>query len=108
MFANDNPNFKEDKFWKPVKTIEDVIKVLEATEARTNNSTHQSSYPIGALLYEWVIAKYGFDSYIHILENLANNPNYADTVKAALGISKEEMYRGAAPYILSAFKRLNL
>ena len=101
-------NFKEDKFWKPVKTIEDVIKVLEATEARTNNSTHQSSYPIGALLYEWVIAKYGFDSYIHILENLANNPNYADTVKAALGISKEEMYRGAAPYILSAFKRLNL
>jgi hypothetical protein len=63
---------------------------------------------VGALLYEWVIAKYGFDSYIRILENLPKNADYSDTIKAALGISKAELYQGAAPYILAAFNRLNL
>jgi hypothetical protein len=101
-------NFKNDKYWKPIKTVDDVIKVLEETEARTNNSTHQSSYSVGALLYEWVIAKYGFDSYIRILENLPKNANYSDTVKAALGISKAELYKEAAPYILAAFDRIKL
>jgi hypothetical protein len=101
-------NFKYDKYWKPVKTIDDVVKVLEETEARTNDSTHQSSYPIGAMLYEWVIAKYGFDSYIRILENLPKYANFSDTIKASLGISKAELYQNAAPYILSAFNRLNL
>jgi len=101
-------NFKYEKFWKPVKTTDDVIKVLEACEARTNEATHGASYPVGALLYEWVIANYGFDSYLHILENLASHPDYSDTIKAALGISKEEMYKSAAPYILAAFKRVGL
>ena len=101
-------NFKYEKFWKPVKTVDDVIEILEATEARTNEATHSASYPVGALLYEWVIAKFGFESYVHILENLASNPNYSDTIQAALGISKDEMYKGAAPYILAAFKRVGL
>lgn len=101
-------NFKNDSYWKPVKTVDDVINILQQTEARTNNSTHYFSYPIGAMLYEWVIAKYGFDSYMRILENLSKNSDYSDTIKAALGISKVELYQSAAPYILAAFKRLNL
>lgn len=101
-------NFRNDNYWKPITNTDDVIKLLEATESRTNNSTHQSSYSVGALLYEWVIAKYGFDSYIKILENLPNNADYSDTIKNSLGISKAELYRGAAPYILDAFKRVKL
>jgi hypothetical protein len=101
-------NFKYEKYWKPIKTNEDVIRVLEECEARTNEATHSASYPIGSLLYEWVIAKYGFDSYIRILENLPKNPNFEDSIKSALGISKDELYREAAPYILSVFKRVNL
>jgi hypothetical protein len=101
-------NFKYDKYWKPVNTVKDVVNILEETEMRTNNSTHQSSYPIGAMLYEWVIAKYGFDSYIKILENLPKYSNFSDTLKASLGISKNELYQNAAPYILGAFSRLKL
>lgn len=101
-------NFKNDNYSKPVKTVDDVINILKETEARTNDSTHNSSYSIGAMLYEWVIAKYGFDSYMRILENLSKNSDYSDTIKTALGISKVELYQSAAPYILAAFKRLNL
>jgi hypothetical protein len=60
------------------------------------------------MLYEWVIAKYGFDSYIKILENLPKYSNFSDTLKASLGISKNELYQNAAPYILGAFSRLKL
>ena len=101
-------NFKFDKYWKPIKTVDDVVKVLEETETRANRSTHQSSYPIGAMLYEWVIAKYGFDSYVKILEELPKHKDFSDSLKSSLGMSKAELYQGAAPYILSVFRRLNL
>jgi hypothetical protein len=101
-------NFKYDKYWKPIKTVDDVINLLVETEARTNNSTHQSSYPVGAMLYEWVIANYGFDAYIKILENLPKYPDFSDNIKASIGITKAQLYKDAAPYILTAFKRVNL
>ena len=101
-------NFKNDRYWKPVTNLDDVINVLQQTEARTNDSTHQSSYPMGAMLYEWVIAKYGFNAYVRILENLPKYSDYSDTIKASLGISKAELYKGAAPYILAAFKRVKI
>ncbi len=63
---------------------------------------------MGAMLYEWVIAKYGFNAYVRILENLPKYSDYSDTIKASLGISKAELYKGAAPYILAAFKRVKI
>ena len=95
-----------DNYWKPVNNIDDVISILNATEARTNNSTHQASYPIGAMLYEYVIATYGIDSYTRILENLSKYSDFADNIKASLGISKNDLYQNAAPYLLAAFKRV--
>jgi hypothetical protein len=100
--------FKNDPYWKPIKTNSDVIKVLLEAEARTNRSTRDASYAVGAMLYEWVITKYGFDSYLKILENLAKYDDYSETLKAALGITKSELYAGAAPYILAAFERLKI
>ena len=99
-------NFKYDNYWKPIYTTDDVITVLKETEARTNNSTHQSSYSVGALLYEYVIATYGFDSYVRILENLPKYSDFSDNIKASLGITKADLYKNAAPYLLAAFKRV--
>lgn len=101
-------NFKYDNYWKPIKTVDDVINLLNETEARTNNSTHQSSYPVGALLYEWVIANYGLDSYIKVVENLPKFPDFADNLRVSIGITKAQLYKDAAPYIFNAFKRVNL
>ena len=98
--------FKYDNYWKPINNLDDVINVLTETEARTNNSTHQSSYAVGAMLYEYVIATYGFDSYIRILENLSKYSDFSDNIKASLGISKAVLYKNAAPYLLAAYKRV--
>jgi hypothetical protein len=61
---------------------------------------------VGALLYEWVIANYGMDGFMKILQNMQFHPDFADTIQAALGVSKSDLYKSAAPYILSVISRI--
>jgi hypothetical protein len=97
---------KNPNWWFPIKTEEDVIKLLTATETRKDEASHQTSYSVGAVLYEWVIAKYGMDGFMKILQNMQYNPDFSDTIKSALGISKLDLYRQAAPYILGVITRI--
>ena len=93
-------------WWAPIRTEADVVKLLNATEFRTNEASHQTSYSVGALLYEWVIANYGMDGFMKILQNMQFHPDFADTIQAALGVSKSDLYKSAAPYILSVISRI--
>ena len=79
---------------KALKKIEDKRKFAEA---------HEASYPLGSLLYEWVIAEYGFDAYKKILENQMIGASFEDNIKASLGMSVSDLYKKAAPHILAAF-----
>lgn len=97
---------KGSHWWPPIKTEEDVIKLLTETETRKDEASHQTSYSVGALLYEWVIANYGMDGFMKILQNLQANPDFSDTIKSALGISKSDLYKSAAPYILGVITRI--
>ena len=63
----------------------------------------QDSYSIGSLLYEWVIAEYGFDAYRKLIENQNIGSTFEENVIASLGITKDELYAKAAPHILAAF-----
>ena len=79
---------------KALKKIEDGGTFSEAPEA---------SYPLGSLLYEWVIAEYGFDAYKKILENQMTGETFEDNIQASLGMSVAELYKKGAPHILAAF-----
>ncbi len=81
--------------------VESVLKKIE--NRRTTPDAHDASYPLGSLLYEWVIAEYGFDAYRKLIQNQLIGNSFEDNVKASLGISVNEMYREAAPHILAAF-----
>jgi hypothetical protein len=81
---------------KALKKIEDRRKFAEA---------HEASYPLGSLLYEWVIAEYGFDAYMKIIENQMTGTSFEDNIKASLGMSVAELYKKAAPHILAAFNQ---
>jgi hypothetical protein len=78
---------------KALKKIEDKRKFVEA---------HEASYPLGSLLYEWVIAEYGFEAYVKILENQMIGDSFEDNISASLGMSVAELYKKAAPHILAA------
>ena len=91
--------------WKPVKTEKDVVELLTACESRFPDEAHELSYPMGSLLYEWVIGTYGLDAYVSLLKNQIKYQDFGDNIKASLGMTKTELYEKAAPYILRTWER---
>ena len=79
---------------KALRKIEDKRKFSEA---------HEASYSLGSLMYEWLIAEYGLDAYMKILENQMTGDSFEDNITASLGMSTGELYKKAAPHILAAF-----
>ena len=92
--------------WKPIKTERDVIDLLVACESRFPYEAHELSYPMGSLLYEWVIGSYGLDAYVSLLKNQIQYKDFGDNIKASLGMTKTELYEKAAPYILKTWERV--
>jgi hypothetical protein len=85
------------------QAVEKALKKIE--DRRTFSEAHQASYPLGSLLYEWVIAEYGFDAYKKIIENQMTGNSFEDNIQASLGMSVAELYKKAAPHILAAFNQ---
>jgi hypothetical protein len=83
--------------------VENALKKIE--NRRTFSEAHEASYSLGALLYEWVIAEYGFDAYKKIVENQMIGASFEDNIKASLGMSVADLYKKAAPHILAAFSQ---
>jgi len=91
--------------WKPASKEADIIYLLNASESRFPNEAHEISYPLGSLLYEWIIGTYGLDSYMKLLANQIKYDDFGDNIKASLGMTKFELYEKAAPYILKSWNR---
>jgi len=95
-----------------IKNKEDVVKMLKITEdnpgpfaggTEVTNSVRWA-YSMGNLLWEWVTAEYGYESYWNILKSLNLTRDYEKSIKDVLGVSKEQLYENAAPYILLQIK----
>ncbi len=96
---------REVKIFSELKSEAGVVKALTLMENRNNREdVHEASYAVGQLLYEWVIANYGFDSYRKIVENQIKVDSFNANIKKSLGISTQELYKKAAPHIVAAFK----
>ena len=89
---------------KDLKSESDVVKTLYNIETRIgSDEAHEASYSIGALLFEWVIAEYGFDAYRKIIINQLVGNSFEDNIKISLGITKDDLYKKAAAHIFAAF-----
>jgi len=96
----------EIKNWMPVKTESDVVALLEATEKFSPGEAQTMSYSAGALFYEWVIAKYGFEKFQEVAKGAATTSNYSQNIEKIFGVSKYSLYKAAAPYILENIIRV--
>jgi hypothetical protein len=94
------------KKWAKVENEAQIADLLTATEIRTPEEAHTLAYPIGALLYEWIFYKYGYDKVIEIFKGQGSSPDYAANIKQSLGISKADLYKEASPYVLANIKRV--
>jgi hypothetical protein len=88
-----------------METEAEVLEMLEKTITRSDPQFADMAYPVGQVLWEYIIGTYGFDSYMKFLKNVAVLPNYEENIKAVTGLSKIELYKNAAPYIIATWKR---
>ena len=92
--------------WARTQSESDIIELLNATELRTPDEAHTMAYPMGALLYEWVLYKYGLEKVQELFKGQGITVDYSANIKKVLGVSKVELYKDAAPYILATIKRV--
>lgn len=105
-FIQEKKNQTEIKLFSTLTSTTAVELALKKIEnRRLFSEAHESSYSLGSLLYEWVIAQYGFDAFRKLIQNQLVGNSFEDNVKASLGISVDQMYKGAAPHILAAFSQ---
>lgn len=97
--------WESKKDWKSAKSEADIVEILIACENREDPIAFDAAYPVGSIFYEWMIGEYGLDKFLELLTKAADGPSYTDTTKAVFGMSKEQLYAKAAPYILDIFKK---
>lgn len=94
------------KNWKTVNSLAEVRALMNATEFGTPEEAFEQSYAVGALMYEWLIGTYGFDSYKKIIQEFSTVSNFGQAVQSALGIQKEVLYDQMAEYIFKSYQRV--
>lgn len=88
-----------------LKTANDVVQTLKSIEVRSKNpDAHEASYSIGQLLFEYVIAEYGFEGFKRLVLNQLVGSNFEENVRASLGLSLDELYKKAANHIMVGFR----
>jgi hypothetical protein len=104
-FIGEKKTQREVKFFREVGNQKAVIKTLTLLENNNNRQdVQEASYAIGQLLYEWVISEYGFEGYRRIVENQFEVSNFSENIRLSLGISIQNLYKRAAPHIVSGFR----
>ncbi len=88
-----------------MQTEADVFDMLEKTISWNNPQYSEMAYPVGQVLWEYIIGTYGFDAYMKFLKNVPVLSSYEENLMAVTGKSKNELYKDAAPYIISTWKR---
>jgi len=101
-----NWNFQGHKGWQPTKTESDMINLLTVTERREDPRAFSTSYPVGSIFYEWMIGTYGYEKFLSFIDEMGNNKDFNITVQKSFSMSKQDLYKKAAPYLLSVFNRV--
>ncbi|NCV95979.1 MAG: hypothetical protein EBW33_04495, partial [Actinobacteria bacterium] len=84
---------------------ENVIAALKSIELRSNNPTiNMPQFVLGSLVFEWLIAEYGFDAFKKLIYNQSLNINFEENLKLSLGITKDRLYDLSSEHIIQAFK----
>jgi hypothetical protein len=94
--------------WRKIRAESDVVDLLKATEQYAPQQAFEASYAVGAIFTEWIVAEYGFEALMKILENLVTSESFDQNLKSSIGLNKDEAYRKAAPYLLSIFTRIKI
>ena len=105
VFLSQNKGIYAPKIFSRINNLPNTIALLKDIQLKQtlDSENHEVSYSVGALVFEWVIAEYGFAGYKKLIENQLIGDSFADNLKASLGLSLDQLYKASAPHVLAGF-----
>ena len=105
LFLSQNKGIYAPKSFSRINNLPNTISLLKEIEfkQKLDSESHEVSYSVGALVFEWLIAEYGFAGYKKLIENQLIGDSFADNLKASLGLTLDQLYKAAAPHVLAGF-----
>jgi hypothetical protein len=104
VFLSQNKGIYAPKIFSRINNLQNTIGVLKDIEYREKNpDAAEASYSVGGLVFEWLIAEYGFASYKKLVENQLIGDSFEDNLKASLGLTLDQLYKASAPHVLAGF-----
>ena len=97
---------KNSSGWNSLATLADVRTAVELTANHSSQAAFDAAYPIGALMYEWLIGTYGLSAYFKLLNSLSTQSSFEDDLKSAIGLTKDEFYDQTSAYIFKNIQRI--
>ena len=90
-----------------MKTTADAINLINRIEKRSDDVSGSLSYSAGQFLWEYFVGKYGAPKLMELYKNIPLSDNFSTNINETIGISKDQFYRDAAPYLLANWQRLS-
>jgi hypothetical protein len=86
--------------YKGKQTAESINQLFKKVENEDSQELNDLGYPVGALLSEYMLAKYGYAKYIELLQGLGKYQTFDENLQKTFGISIDQLYSAATPYVL--------
>jgi hypothetical protein len=90
--------------FRKVSNVEEMLSRMKETIWPRDEVTKGIQYPIGGLIGEYLIGKYGFDTYLTLIKNLGKYGDFSDNLKNTIGLTQDQMLEAAAPYVFKQWK----
>ena len=90
--------------FRNVATVEEMLLRMKETIFPKDEVTSNLQYPIGGLIGEYLIGKYGFATYLTLIKNLGTYSDFSDNLKNTIGLTQDQMLEAAAPYVFKQWK----
>jgi len=104
IFLAENIGKYQPKIFNSLTNKSKVISTLNLIEKRSNDpDAHWASYSLGALTFEWFIAKYGIEAFKRLIFNQKLGKTFEENIKESAGITLDQLYEGAAEHIFLGF-----
>lgn len=104
IFLSENTGKYAPKLFNSLTNKTKVISTLNLIEKRSNApDAHWASYSLGALTFEWFIAKYGIEAFKRLTFNQKLGKTFEENIKVSAGITLDQLYEGAAEHVLQGF-----
>jgi hypothetical protein len=90
MNKSQNDNTRGIPSARNIKDLSAAIAILKTIAAPSDAQTRDLQYPLGSVVSEYILGKYGIDKYLALMKGASKYPKWTDNLQATLGISESE------------------